>query len=108
MDAIRLAIRKGVTRDTEAGQGWGLFEPVGLLPHRADICRSGRAQAKMVIDQNGNASFFATPFSTGTAINLILHTDRPLSLQTALEAVYDTPSIVFNDYEGYAGLHRSA
>ena len=59
---------------------------------------------KMVIDQNGTASFFATPFFHGTAISLVLRTDRALSLQTALEAVYDTTSIVFNDYEGVRGL----
>jgi anti-anti-sigma regulatory factor/anti-sigma regulatory factor (Ser/Thr protein kinase) len=104
MDAIRLAIRKGVTRDTEAGQGWGLFGTSRIASASGGHLSIWTGTGKMVIDQNGNASFFATPFFHGTAINLILHTDRPLSLQTALEAVYDTPSIVFNDYEGVRGL----
>ncbi len=102
--AIRLAIQKGVTRDTNAGQGWGLFGTSRIASASGGFLSIWSGRGKLVIDQSGRAEYYAVPHFHGTAVNFLLQYDRGLSLQTAIDAVYDPASIVFNDYEGVRGL----
>jgi hypothetical protein len=102
--AIRLAIQKGVTRDTNAGQGWGLFGTSRIASTSGGHLSIWSGTGKLVIDQSGRAEYYVAPYFNGTAVNFLLQTDRGLSLHTAIEAVYDPASIVFNDYEGIRGL----
>jgi len=104
--AIQLAIQKGVTRDTSAGQGWGLFGTSKIASASGGLLSIWTGTGKMVIDSSGHAEFFEVPFFRGTAVDFSLRTDRSLSLQKAIDAVYDTTSIVFNDYEDIQGLAR--
>ena len=102
--AIRLAIQKGVTRDNEVGQGWGLFGTSQIAAASGGYLSIWTGAGRMVIHSNGHADFHEVPFYQGTAIDFALRYDRPLSLKTAIDAVYDPDSIVFLNYERERGI----
>jgi anti-anti-sigma regulatory factor len=122
LDAITLAIKEGVTRDTAIGQGnglWGLHRVVAQNKGKLGIT-SG--QASWVFEGAETKTYDRLPFlsrgSEGTTVDFQLDIDTPISIEDALQdkrspsqkktSMYMDRFDTFTDFMQYTLKERTA
>ena len=106
-DAITLAIREGVTRNTETNQGNGLFGLVQIIQQNGGKLniRSGRGVMTLEGDRvtGNNAQPVLDQDHHGTLVDFQLDVGRPVSLGSALD--YEPNNLRLEGFEDESGVH---
>jgi anti-sigma regulatory factor (Ser/Thr protein kinase) len=106
-DALTLAVREGVTRNTETNQGNGLFGLLKIVEQNGGRLqlRSGRGHLSMLGDRftGGNGLNFIGPDNHGTTVDFQLNVGKPVSLGDALN--YEPVNHFLENLESADGEH---
>lgn len=105
IEALNLAVEKGITRNRHVGQGNGLSGLVRIaVGNRGFVnLHSGTGQLRILEGEVRQAEDFASPFG-GTIVTMTLRTDQPIDLSEALWGHEPVPSFE-RQYLADAGIH---